>query len=901
MRLAAPILSVAIAWVPWALAWGDDFRDAMQAGQGAGAQLRSAVTVPTTAGSTLNLFPGNRAGDVSFSTLFPGAQNGGAGTFSAYYGDHTGAVMQGQNAQSALMSTDSPTGAGYRTLRATLDRSRPDMRNDPLWSQTDDVLTNFAAISRTFAECTLATTFKQSERQTHVADLRTCNRLEKLGGSCALYHDYSIADTVGITPWGGALKQSCGSGCTQITYNHQESANENMGRGYPSSPAPQTFGYTVADSRRVTSASVSVAPSGPSFGTFQIDQYTERYQVNFDNYSYYAASGASFEYVNRPGLSMDWTAYLKDGASFTIANDFAFRTTGPREWWRGTAPYTVTVTLHHALKVTDRGWSNNPHCRDLAKTLRGSGGFCAGNITCTASPPLGRNGCYVAAGGTVCPRNVQPSPIPGVNALCRQATVTSDCSVFNRGPMPCWIDAQGHQQCPFNEGTTPTDCTELEQNPQCGFLKSVCVPGAQDANGNCYLHEETWDCGTLHSIPVLDRLSTMDCAGPVRCMGTDCASFPSEQSTDFAKAAAGLQAAQMAASDMTCDAGGDCTVFTGSPQECKRAVGGIVNCCKTPGTTNMTDYITLVTDMVKIDNALMSLDQQNVVRGAWETLRGPVSSTWSAIQETFTSAANNLMGNVAPAATQEAEKAVAQGITQTIMQDTAQWAAQTFGDAAVNLLFSTTTGGSAVVNGAVQGTLQLGGGAALLGAVLVWVMWAYLVYQIVMILIKIIWTCEKDEFALGAKRELKTCVGVGGYCKSKVLGYCVEKRDAYCCFTTPLARILQEQVRPQLGRGWGAPDRPDCRGLKISELEQVDWNRVNLDEWLSILVETGHFPTMDKLNIEDLTGTSSVLSTNGQRPNAAARSTQRTDGINSEQVRKDAAGGGWSATLPALP
>lgn len=45
-----------------------------------------------------------------------------------------------------------------------------------------------------------------------------------------------------------------------------------------------------------------------------------------------------------------------------------------------------------------------------------------------------------------------------------------------------------------------------------------------------------------------------------------------------------------------------------------------------------------------------------------------------------------------------------------------------------------------------------------------------------MILIRLIWTCEKDEFELGAMRELKACHKVGGYCRKEALAWCVEKR-----------------------------------------------------------------------------------------------------------------------------
>src|SRR5260364_12843 len=33
------------------------------------------------------------------------------------------------------------------------------------------------------------------------------------------------------------------------------------------------------------------------------------------------------------------------------------------------------------------------------------------------------------------------------------------------------------------------------------------------------------------------------------------------------------------------------------------------------------------------------------------------------------------------------------------------------------------------------------------------------------------------------------------------IGLCIEKRESYCCFNSPLSRMIQEQVRPQLGKG----------------------------------------------------------------------------------------------------
>jgi conjugal transfer mating pair stabilization protein TraN len=463
--------------------------------------------------------------------------------------------------------------------------------------------------------------------------------------------------------------------------------------------------------------------------------------------------------------------------------------------------------------------------------------------------------------------------------------------------MDCWTDPQGVLHCPSIQGGVATDCTALEDDPNCGFLSSSCVQYAQGASGLCYVFEERWDCGTLHGIPVLERTSTMDCAGPVRCMGEDCLDTAEEQSGDFAKAAAALQAAQMATSDLDCSRG-SCVVFSGEAMECKRAVGGIVNCCTTPDGISLADYLALVFAMGKLDNALLGLDQGNVLRGSWETLRQPVASVWSEVTRSFTSVANNLMGKTAADATEAAAQLSLDAFKQALMQQTAEWVAELFGEAAANALF-TVNGGAAFVGGNLQaGTIQLGG---VVGTALAWVMAAYMIYCIAVILIQLIWTCEQEEFELGAKRELRSCHDVGSYCKTKVLSACIERRKAYCCFNTPLARILNEQIRPQLGRDWGEADAPDCSGIAVSDFARVDWDRVNLDEWLAILAETGHFPTLDSLNLDALTGTGSEFDISGARPDAAARSQTRSDGLDSDAARREAEMELWESTLPALP
>jgi hypothetical protein len=129
----------------------------------------------------------------------------------------------------------------------------------------------------------------------------------------------------------------------------------------------------------------------------------------------------------------------------------------------------------------------------------------------------------------------------------------------------------------------------------------------------------------------------------------------------------------------------------------------------------------------------------------------------------------------------------------------------------------------------------------------------------------------------------------------------IERRKAYCCFNTPLARILNEQIRPQLGRGWGEDDDPDCSGIAVEDFERIDWERVNLDEWLAILAETGNYPPLEDLDLEELTGTGSEYDLSDEREDAAERSDTRSDGLDSDEARWEAETELWESTLPALP
>jgi conjugal transfer mating pair stabilization protein TraN len=71
-------------------------------------------------------------------------------------------------------------------------------------------------------------------------------------------------------------------------------------------------------------------------------------------------------------------------------------------------------------------------------------------------------------------------------------------------------------------------------------------------------------------------------------------------------------------------------------------------------------------------------------------------------------------------------------------------------------------------------------------------------------------SCDQAEQILAMKNDTRLCHQVGSYCSSRIpiIGVCIETTRSYCCFNSRLARIINEQGRVQIGRGWGAAQSP---------------------------------------------------------------------------------------------
>ncbi|MBK5966748.1 conjugal transfer protein TraN [Thiocystis minor] len=563
---------------------------------------------------------------------------------------------------------------------------------------------------------------------------------------------------------------------------------------------------------------------------------------------------------------------------------------------------TIEIIGYTRRPVIDQdSWSWSPACQ--AGIDRVKDGFCRSTVTCTSNANAD---CIGVTGGELCGGELAAPPYHGVSgdepwenfsgigAACMAVSVSLDCTRFNEGAMDCWTDPTGEEQCPDNPGDQ-ANCTTLEANAQCQAISDQCAEDGLGKTGVCYVRQRVYDCGTEEDIANTTRISDLNCGGEIRCLGDDCASFTPEQSSDFGAAVAALQAAEFVTLDSDCSSG-TCQVFKGTASDCKRAVGGIVNCCKTPDGISLGNYLQLIFKIAKLDSVTMTLNAAGTATpgfGAWETLRSPLVDTWSAVQDGFTSAVNNVTGNTAAATTEAAKEGVISAFKQQLMQQTAQWTANLFGPQAANLLFAdAATGGAAFAADGTALTTNVGLGGVV-GTVLLYVMWAYLIYTIVMILIHLIWECTEDEFKLGAQRALKSCHRIGSYCKKTFFGACIESRDSYCCFNSPLSRILSEQIKGQLGLGFGSAKHPNCAGIGVETLAHVNWAAIDLREWLQMLTAANLVITPAKMTFADLT--------EGQNNRTATRLENLQDVNSVAGFHREAETQGWSETLPALP
>ncbi len=382
-----------------------------------------------------------------------------------------------------------------------------------------------------------------------------------------------------------------------------------------------------------------------------------------------------------------------------------------------------------------------------------------------------------------------------------------------------------------------SQCQSLSGNPNCQIAESRCIQTtpdsplplgidpAQVAPDGCYKKQETYACFTgrtdtsecdgYASNPNCALQSTTpcapedqingrctfeqrtyqcmsrppqtntvtDCSGQLFCQDGKCFDKGYENDPDFARSMALMEAAREAGTYMD----PKMEVFKGFDSRCKIKLFGLANCCKKSG------------GGAGMSNASMAL---NTGMQAGKLFGSPYM-----YDAMFASDIPWLV-----------EKAVD-------AWSASAWTATTsfYG---LQFSFSTTAGLQFVGFDPYSFAIQVG-----------------------IMIVQEMLSCEQQEQILAMRRGQNLCHEVGTYCSKKlpIVKICIEKTKSYCCYNSRLARIINEQGRAQIGKGWGSAESPNCAGLTQEEFAMIDFSRIDLSEFTSEIMANIKMPDVGSM------------------------------------------------------
>ena len=804
----------------------------------------------------------------------------------------------------ANATSDKPTveGHAYAIVKDLANMQKQDLSKDKMFDETRKIYDSIGEFAQGLADCKADTQIIKNKSTEHIPDYKVCSQVMDRSGTCTIYHNYQA----GVVQHhdGPFNLDNCGEGCTQLWIGK-------VGNDYWAGSCSIYEEWTrvrVPNPKAVTRAVFEYAKWDDYMQVWVGDPGKEELiWAGPDGTSVFPPEtagrcerGTSWE--RNPNV--DVTRFFKNVEKNAIVN-FKIRVsvTG-----RGEGFGRIKIYFDKSKAVHDESWTP-ANCIEAA--LGVEDGFAKGNVRCTEMPSIDSKGCAWIDGVHVCSSDLNPTPIKALPNLCKRAEVFADFD-FYKGPMDCWTDALGNRVCPNNQGGVLDKCTKYANDKKCGFIKSQCVDGATGKSGQCYVTDVTYDCGEDVVTEDVTEQTTYKCPGDISCMGNNCVDTELTVNKDLAKVMALMNAAQYMTQDMKCtgkDENGDftgqenvtCSVFGGEAGECKIAVGGVADCCESVDGIGLNEYIAVIKAMSQMTSSLQSVENAGTVAGAasqavggFTSMSGPagqvITEGVSWISKPFTSFVGNVSGAVdkitgpATAFMDNLKKKLIEKCQEAL---TKMFEAAGFPTGAGSAGAGATAGevGKKTAEEAASQTMTA------CGTMFTVISWAYTAYVVAKMVIQLVYKCTEEEYEMVSQRDLKQCHYVGSYCRNKKLGVCIEKRQTYCCYESPLSRIMNEQIRKQGDKmgaefnGFGTAKNPRCEGIPLDKIDKVDWNKVDLSEWISILKITDNYPTDELLNMEKLTGKGSKIDLDGNRLNSIDRTYKRFENIDADGLR----------------
>ncbi len=831
--------------------------------------------------------------------------------------DFDGLQTYGEQHSKRLETEHSASGEAWRLLNQSPERYYPDanehrilgamelsikaLEHPATWSkqaslplnEPSEMSATIALFRKHFKDCDYHKTLVlKPGRNVHSPDIRECTRIMVTDKTVTLHRNVEVSPLLEVVSISGLAGVSpCGNrtdtqGCLQIRLGK----NRNADNYYHCDCCIREESIVI---RFLTSEAIQHA-------VIHEARWDDRMQIWLNNQKLWQSNG-DFPPESGHNCELGRNAYLQSPVpvqttSFNKGSEHLFKIrTSVGDEGEG---YALVQLLYDMNSLVQKdSWSPAAGYEQFQKMQRWQhDGMCQLSYECIeyfAKEDISVHGQSVP---------LKPTLTSAISDLCKSVRIIAQCDYYKTAATP-----------------SPTDhCSQFANNPDCEFLDSECL-GVK--NGTCYTRQERYDCGYSSSLNRIGIEESMECQGqPMQCMLGECKTNITEaDNSDFASAVSGLHAAKHLSHDVQCNEEhgehGDCRVFSGKPCTCKQGIFNMVDCCNLPTDVNFASYMNLLLMGYLFDKSAIHLQSNypNHLTGGYQVFREsvakginqlsqPAKNLWSDMASYMKSGWNKLTEKLWPTPaevhvqtasakpiagelTSEAQKSLLGSMQQQLFRKMAEVVHQTLGENATNLLFRTAGNGMAAQGGQLsQQALIMN--PAITSAISAVTM-VYTAYTMTKLVIQITHKCESDEFELAAKREMKTCHKVGSYRKSKLLGLTDMEYNSYCCFNSPLSRILQVQIRQQLSIGWGAANEPDCSGLSADSLQAVDWNRIDLGEWLALLKLQNKLPelhtdTLKQLNLEALTGKGSRLDIDQQREDSLDRLKARHQELTTE-------------------
>jgi conjugal transfer mating pair stabilization protein TraN len=887
-------------------AFADAFIDKAVEGEALGGTLMSEFTIPDVNASTgeITLTNGPVAGQkIQQNEMFQEIQPGSMDAAAAAYGNSAAQGTYVNNTINSLSTGSSTHAYAYQTLMGA-NTAMPNIYNDPIWQQSDAVLSRQSPlIDDLFSGCTKTTNWAETSCPIHVEDLKTCKKV--LGNeTCKVTRAVSYTPVMGFGSGDGRIA-SCGSGCT---YLHVGPDTNNTLAG-DCAVFNWNASYVVMRPDAITQVTID---------NVKYDDYTRIY-IN-DTLVYTGGTGwggggceLGESWVENPGT--DITAAFKNAAQGGTVVVRQETLVG------GLGEAAATLKVMASPDLSEQFIDNPPGCRervfnawppgwspplwfptdslnDQASTdwwqcLDASNDRVVGTITITPEE-------YGALAGPILPDPPASPPAP----ICYQAESRVPSSHVIE---PCYTDYQGYEICPeYDYPLSAHDtCESLAANPSCAYVKEECTKNdagndrIDTLTGACKEFIVTYDCGTNHesTCDLSNNGEKTICDAQIRCMGGECVDPPQESNEDFIKAATALQTLNEAQKAKDCDpASSECELFKGEALWCQMAdlsILGNVDCCNMPIQGSWIDYIWLAQNTWDLADTSVEVYQfglsnagTEAASGAWQLLANGtvfqtpvnmIADTYTAITQPFSSMYDSVLSMFG-------ENLVTDLAMDTIKQKAVQWLgewiASTFGETAASTLLTATAG-----TGTAVGTTGYTMAGSLLSSIMTVVGIIYAIYQIAKMVVQLIFACTEEEMKLAMYKDQKMCTKpdeIGTYCSADTFFGCVAEKQAYCCFTSPFARVFQEQARKQLSMSFGLPREPSCDGFTVDQIAGLDFDQMDFSEWIDMLKVANVMP-LNSAVAESLYSSGTV--TTGNLPNTQTNNVQ--DRLNTQTQGTD--------------